>query len=267
MLTFLIPVRHPGSVPDWGTVRALMATTLQSVAAQTDPGWVCYLAAERGTDLPPLPAGVRHAETDIAMPDLPDLATDRAGNYAAVKRDKGARALAALEAARADGAARGHVMVVDYDDLVSRRLADHAAAAPDAAGWHVDRGYLWSGGDWAILYPGVFHKHCGTSQIVHARHMPGADGGAPDIDAVDRHLGSHMFVTEDLAAQGTPMAPLGFPGAVYRIGHGYGVSRSRALWRRLVNTDLVRRPRVAAGHVAGLRRAGARFRAEFLGAA
>jgi hypothetical protein len=34
MLTFLIPVRHPDSVSDWGIVRSLMGETLRSVAAQ-----------------------------------------------------------------------------------------------------------------------------------------------------------------------------------------------------------------------------------------
>lgn len=265
MLTFLIPVRHPDSVPDWRLVRGLIATTLRSVAAQAGGEWAAYVAVERTADLGEPPPGVRIVRTDIPDPRLPDLRSQNAARAAAVRRDKGARLVAALEAARGDCAAGGHLMVCDYDDLVSRRLAAFARGKAD--GWVVERGMLWDGGRWALLHPGPFHELCGTSVIVHSRHLTGADGPLGSGERADRHLGSHKFLVDDLAAQGTPLAPVPFAGAVYRLGTGVNAMQSNDLWRRIANPRLLRRhPLRQLRSALALRRVGPAFRREFMAA-
>ena len=264
MITFLVPIRHPGSVPNWSLVRDLVATTLRSIAAQDHPDWACYVALEAGAEIDSPPEGVRVARTRIPDPHLP---REMAARAAAVRRDKGARLVAALSAAVEDGRAAGHVMICDYDDLVSRRLADHAAARPEADGWTVERGHLWDGGRWTLLFPGVFHQLCGTSLIVHARHLTGPDGPLHRRDAADRLLGSHKFLARDLAAAATPLEPLPFPGAVYRMGTGVNAMNPRGLMRWVTHPLRVRRhPTRQLRALAAMRRVGSSFRREFMGA-
>lgn len=263
MITFLIPVRHPDSVPDWRLVRDLVATTLRSVAAQAHDAWCCYVALERGAELDPPPPGVRLVPTDIADPRLPE---DLPARAVAIRRDKGARLVAALRAARDDGRAGGHLMPCDYDDLVSRRLAGHAAGAPEADGWTVERGHLWDGGRWATLYPGAFHELCGTSLVVHARHLTGPGGPLDRPEAAERLLGSHKFLAPDLAAAGTPLAPLPFPGAVYRMGTGVNAMNARGLARWVANPRRLRRhPVRQLRALAAMRPVGRAFEREFMG--
>lgn len=263
MLTFVIPVRHPSSIAKPDVIRQLIAETLASVAAQTHPDWHCVIAAEKGAMLPDLPDKVRVVETDIPAPDLPDFRVDRRANRAAVRLDKGARIMTALSAAQPTG----HVMVVDYDDLISRRLAAVAAETPDAPGWYIDSGWLYSGGRLVSFYPDRFNRFCGTSVMVHSRLLRIPKTMAefePDYSA--RALGSHIYLSEDLAAAGTPLTPLPFPGAVYRIGHADSASLSNSLLSRVVNRKTIRQPAELFRELRLLRPCSRKIRTEFFSA-
>lgn len=263
MLTFVIPVRHPSSIADQALARDLMRQTLASIAAQTHPDWRCVIAAEKDALLPDLPPGVEVVRTDIAPPDLPRLGRGtREAYWSRVRLDKGRRIMTALTAARPEG----HVMVVDYDDLVSRRLAALAAERPEANGWYFDSGWLYSGGAIVSAYPEAFNRLCGTSVIVHSRllRIPrDMDGFEPDYAA--RTLGAHIYVRHDLEAAGTPLRPLPFPGAVYRIGHPHAVSLSNSLWGRVFNRANVRRPAGMMRALSQIRPLGGSMRREFFG--
>lgn len=262
MLTFVIPVRHPSSIADPTMVKRMMAETLASIAAQTHPDWICVVAAERDADLPDLPPKVEVVTTDIPAPHLPDIRSDKQGNRRAIRVDKGARILAGLVAAQP----RGHVMVVDYDDFISHRLAALSAAEPEADGWYFDCGLLYSGGAWISRYRREFYRFCGTSHIVHSRllDIPRTVANA-DPDFVARMLGSHVYIRDALAAQGTPLIPLRFDGAVYRIGHADASSRSSALRRHLFNRRTLRTPMTFLQNALSLRPITPAFRKEFFG--
>lgn len=263
MLTFVVPVRHPLSIAKPEVIRKLMAETLAAIAAQTHPDWRCVIAAEKGALLPDLPDKVTVVETDIPAPDLPDFRVDKQANRAAVRLDKGARIMSALTAAQP----RGHVMVVDYDDLISRRLAAVVAEAPDAPGWYIDSGWLYSGGRLMSFYPERFNRLCGTSIIVQSKllRIPKTmEGFEPDYTA--RSLGSHIYLREDLEAAGTPLARLPFPGAIYRIGHADSVSLSDGLLSRAINRKTIRRPADMWKELRLLRLRSQKIRAEFFSA-
>jgi hypothetical protein len=55
MLTFVVPVRHPESAKEWGRLKANLAQTVRSIAAQDVGGWKAVIAANAGLDLPALP--------------------------------------------------------------------------------------------------------------------------------------------------------------------------------------------------------------------
>jgi len=56
-------------------------------------------------------------------------------------------------------------------------------------------------------------------------------------------LGSHRFIAARLDAAGTPLSPLPFRGAVYRVGHAGAHSGSRNILSQFVlNLRALRRP-------------------------
>jgi hypothetical protein len=242
-LTFAIPVRDPRGVADWGAVKRLIAVTIRSLRSQDAPGSRVVLGASPGTDLPPLPSGVEVVSVDLPYRPLPE--GEGPARWDAIRADKGLRLAHALAAARPGG----HVMVVDFDDLVSTRLAALVAAAPDAPGWFVDSGYLWDGGAFASAQATGFNEVCGSSLIVRADllKLPDDPSDPAQLEWIMAILGSHKAWREHFS-----LAPLAFPGAVYRVGAGHNVSGAEGILRRLYYA--ARRPRELPAVIRGLRR-------------
>jgi hypothetical protein len=145
--------------------------------------------------------------------------------------------------------------------MVSRRLARLVSDNPDANGWYLDDGYLYSGGAEAYHYRNAFHKFCGTSHIIHADilQIPARIEDAPDQLPL-RWLGSHVFITEDMIARGTPIARLPFTGAVYRIGTHDSGGETPSL-----STYIARRRQSGEAAPEDIRPVDAAFAAEFFG--
>lgn len=260
-LVFVIPVRHPGSVSRWDVVVNNLAMTLASIAAQTVPAWECVVVANRGALLPPLPARCRVEFVDLPLPRLPDRTTQTEAFYDAVRHDKGLRLYAGLRTINETS----HVMVVDFDDFVSRRLAETVSAHRDCVGWTLTSGYVWAGGSWCHARSD-FHRLCGTSHIIRRDALGKLDreDGTPDVDAIKRRLGSHIFIDGDLASAGTPLDILPYRGAVYRIGNPDSTSGTGALFAATTPVrDLLRHPRRSMKGLSGYRRVTPAMRAEF----
>lgn len=267
MLTFIIPVRHHKTAANWRAVTARMAVTLRSLRAQEHRDWNAVIIANDGAELPHDLAGCDVVRVDFA-PNRLDHAGPQEALWQAIRRDKGRRMLAGLLHARAMGMLRGHVMTVDYDDVVSRRLAGFVAAHPDAAGWYVNAGYMFSGTRLLISYPKAFFELCGTSHIIRADllHLPASAVDASEA-YVCRMLGSHKFIKRDLEMQGTPLAALPFPGAVYRMGHSDAASKTSGMVRYSLRKESMRRPVSLARALAKLRYIGPGLAREFFGGA
>jgi hypothetical protein len=130
-----------------------------------------------------------------------------------------------------------HVMFVDADDFVSRRLAAHVAANPAAPGWYVDEGLFYSK-QFKIAEPlEKFWSLCGTSHILRADLLP------VDLDVVaavsppavanvlgqfyvERVLGCHLDFQPHVAKMGLELSPLPFNGAVWQADTGENSSRT-----------------------------------------
>jgi len=263
MLTFVIPVRHHATASHWGAIRARMEVTLRSLRAQDGGEWNAVIIANHGADLP---GDLTHCDVVRVgfPPNIRDAGADQEAVWQAIRRDKGNRILAGLMHARAAGMLRGHVMVVDYDDMVSRRLARFVAAHPRANGWYVNAGYMFSGRRLLFSYPRAFFELCGTSHIVRADllNLPADDEGV-SAAYVARTLGSHKFIKRDLEAQGTPLAPLPFPGAIYRMGHGDTASGSSSMVRYSLRKESFRKLLSLACQLAKFRFIGPRLAREF----
>jgi hypothetical protein len=228
-LTFIIPVRNQANAKDWSRSKVNLRQTAASIAAQTSSSWNAFVVANHGADLPELPRNFSDVRVDFPPNLLHDMeSADRETVYRAFRQDKGQRVLAGLLAARP----KGHVMIVDDDDFVSRRLADYVARNPQANGWFIRKGYVWSDGGSLVLRHDAFSHLCGTSHIIRAdlfRIPDQFDAATPEY--IQDMLGSHVHIADELARQGAPLMPLPFRGAIYRIGHAGAHSGSRSIWQ------------------------------------
>jgi hypothetical protein len=248
-LLFVIPVRHHDGVGDWTQVVERLSWTLKSIAAQESDAWDCVVVADHATPLPEIPSS-RIATVRDHLPgvDLPPSGK-KAERRAAIRSDKGRRVLSGL----LHGPGSTHVMVVDYDDFVSRRLASFVARSI-GPGWYVESGYVWSGGRFVMQLP-RFDRHCGTSLILDRRLLPleemDTTTGHP---LVDRWLGSHVFVKGDWLERNHPLEPLPFPAAVYTVGTGSNVLAAEGIRSGYFNrTSFRRAPLETTGRLRRLR--------------
>lgn len=264
MLTFIIPVRHQDNARDWGLLKANLSQTAASIASQTHPGWRALVVANEGADLPALPIGFDVVRVTFPPNVLHEMGeADIEAVYDAFRADKGRRVLAGMLAARDSR----FFMIVDDDDFVSARIAGHAAENPDANGWTVERGYIWDDGGRLLLGYDEFNHLCGTSLIVRADLY-----GLPErfenasLDWIKTMLGSHVRIAGILAERGTPLMPLPFRGAVYRVAHGGSHSKAPSLVKKyFLSREALARPRRLLRHLGRLRLVGMDARREFFG--
>jgi hypothetical protein len=263
-LTFIIPVRHPENSPDWTLQIKNLKETVASIANQDSPLWRCIIVANRTAEIPAMPSGV-----DVERVDFPpNPHHEKAGVslevfYDAVRLDKGRRLLAGLIRAKNSR----FVMIVDDDDFVSRRLTSFVAANQASNGWVLRDGLVWGdGGKWTYRHD-AFSDLCGTSRIVRTEiYKAPATVAEASEEYIKRTLGSHRYIDSQLAAAGTPLAALPFPGAVYRIGHASAHSKSRTILNSLVfNRQALRWPHRVPGKLARLRLLSPAVRQEFFG--
>ena len=264
VLTFIIPLRHPENSPDWPALKRRLAQTIRSIAGQDDARWRAIIVANEGADLPALPGNF--ALKQVRFPPNPMFEqgdNDREAFLDSCRLDKGRRVLTGILEADRDG----YCMVVDDDDLVSSRLTSFAAGRPGGYGWYVQTGYIWGDGGRLIYEYADFWKFCGTSHIVRTAlyELPASVEDA-DPDYLRRIFGSHVFIRGHLEARGTPLEPLPFVGAVYRIGHVGSHSKSTGLVRQVFfKREILKNPLKLAQRFSRLRLLDAAVRQQFWG--
>ncbi|MDR7052102.1 hypothetical protein J2X54_004604 [Duganella sp. 3397] len=239
-LTFVIPVRHQDNARDWAKLKSNLTATVKSIAAQESADWKAIIVANRGADLPVLPAGFDVKWVDFEANPLHEQGSvDKETFYEAVRLDKGRRILAGMLHA----GAMQHVMVVDDDDFISNKLAALAVSSPQANGWYIREGYVWGDGSNYVYRFADFSKLCGTCYLIRADlyELPASFEQASD-EYVKRMLGSHIFIRDFLEKNGKSLAPVPFVGAVYRVGHVGSHSKSASVLTQYFPKWLVKRP-------------------------
>lgn len=259
-LVFVIPVRHQGSVSNWSMVHRNLSETAQSIANQDDPNWRCVVIANEGADLPRLPSGFEARYVDFPLPELPERADHEEAFYDAVRLDKGRRILQGIT----DANNHDYVMVVDYDDWVSARLASWVQAHLGDPGWYFRKGYVHDGSQYILLHRD-FSELCGTSHVVRKDLLGISEPWIETSDTViKRNLGSHIFLRHDLAGTRSALAELPFPGAVYRVDYGSSNSGSGGVLQTYVpKWKLRRQPFEFVSNALGLRIMTRKIRSEF----
>jgi len=265
VLTFVVPIRHPDNARDWSKVRSNLTATLASIAAQNHPAWRAVVVANHGSDLPPMPKGVEIAWVDFPPNAQHDIKTHgRMTALESVRLDKGRRVLAGMLGIRDTR----FYMVVDDDDFVSNRLVDFVSKNQTANGWRIYDGYVWTdGGRWLYRHD-HFCQNCGTSLIIRADlyHLPQTASDATE-DYVKTMMGSHIVISDVLESRNTPLAPLPFSGAIYRIGNPVSHSGKSSIWNFFFFSPKFKRtPLIPLRNLSRLRLLNRKVRKEFFGA-
>jgi hypothetical protein len=263
-LTFIIPLRHPDNSRDWQALKRRLSQTIRSIAGQDDARWRAIIVANEGSDLPELPE--KFELKQVRFPPNPVFEQGAYGREVfldSCRLDKGRRVLAGiLQADRS-----GYSMVVDDDDFVSCRLTGFAAGRSGANGWYMPKGYIWGDGGKLIYEYPDFWKFCGTSHIIRTAlyELPvGVEDADPDD--IRRIFGSHLAIRGYLEARGTPIEPLPFAGAIYRIGHAGSHSKSPGLVKEVFfRREILKNPFKLAQRFSRLRLLDAAVRRQFWG--
>lgn len=266
MMTFIIPVRHPANSSNWGRLKRNLTETVRSIAAQTHSDWRAIIVANEGSDLPPLPSRFDIEWVTFAPNDRHAISSGtREEVLDAFRFDKGRRVLRGMLRARNSR----FFMIVDDDDLVSRHIVAHAAEHPDANGWTVDSGYVWNDGGILLYRHSQLHHICGTSLIIRATlyKLPKTFAEATP-EYVKTMLGGHRCIAALFVEKGTPLSPLPFIGAIYRVGHTGSHSQSRGVLFQFVFTlATLLRPHDLMRNLTRLRLVDRSVRGEFFGVA
>ncbi|WP_199320672.1 hypothetical protein [Leptolyngbya sp. FACHB-261] len=161
-------------------------------------------------------AQVSYLEVDFQPPKEKTI-------IAAKRTDKGRKILAGLIHARQFSPS--HTMVVDADDCISKNLAAFVDQRAGNNGWFLNKGYRYHDGDsFVYLKRRNFYRMCGTCNIVRYDLNQ-----LPEHPEYNRGYGyyeyyiAHERVKETLAAQGSPLKPLPFSGAVYMVENGENI--------------------------------------------
>ncbi|RPF26388.1 glycosyltransferase family 2 protein [Georgenia muralis] len=224
MIGFITSLRHPLNASDYSRVEALALASLRSVCAQSSTEFHVVVVGNQPPGFP-VPAQVTFVRVDFPPPSA--VAGPQTGREA-VLLDKGTKlAVGLLEVIRHNPS---HVMAFDADDYVSRRIAAYVNRHHTAPGWYVQNGWRYCPPRRSVRPQPDFYRHCGTSHIIRADlfEAPMLDPCSVSQDELtaafgDRLrdlLGSHVYAADRLAAAGTPLAPLPFPGALYTVGTG-----------------------------------------------
>lgn len=233
IITFIIPVRHQKNASNWEVVKTNLKETIKSVRNQDSPGWKAVIIANYGADLPEIPEGFEVKRVDF--PPNPIFSKNSAPVdevYEAVRIDKGRRILAGMIHA----GEMGHVMIVDDDDFVHRKITSFVAENSSSNGYFIQDGFVWAcGGKWLYHYDGDFSHLCGTSHIIRSDlyNLPHSFEAATD-SYIKKMLGSHRFIFDELRKNGNPLSKLPFLGAIYRVGHSENHSQSNSIFEKYI---------------------------------
>jgi hypothetical protein len=205
MLIFLIPLKSARVAGCWDRVSRLLSRTVASACAQTSPDFQIIVACHEIPEGDFAHPALQFVQAEYPAPSPSDPSEMRA--------DKQCKLQIALN--RAMEYAPSHVMFLDGDDLVSRRLAAFVAAHTAENGWYLPSGYFYCEQQPYLHFERRrFDQWCGSAHIIR----PALLDFLPRWD--DRLVFDHRQLTTLLQDHGTPLRPLPFPGGVYTIAHG-----------------------------------------------
>jgi hypothetical protein len=212
---FVVPLRNPSVAHDWDRCVALCADTLNSALNQTAPGEsfrVILVCREFPENL------IEHPSLEVIRYPFPNPTP----NWENQHHDKYLKIRHGL--ARARDFAPCYVMKLDADDLVNNRLVTYVLRDNNRLGYFVDSGYRWHDGSASLQLTTKFYKGCGSSNILYAEKSQLPIDAADVSRQYDLVALGHNITVETLAQRGTPLRPIPFPAAIYRMTNGENIT-------------------------------------------
>ena len=206
MIVFIIPLKSKQVSTSWSELSLLFERCLRSVCNQTSSEFKVIVVCNEKPDISFAHPQVEYLQVDFPVPE---------NTYNAKVDDRAKRVVAGLLSVK--DLQPNHVMSVDADDCISNRIAAFVNQYPDSNGWYVDSGYEYEEGSTRItIKRNGLYKICGTCNIFNYRVLKLPEKLQPyeQMSGYDRFISGHPVAKGDLAARGTPIEPLPFPGVV-----------------------------------------------------
>lgn len=250
-LCFVVPFISKQIAKDWEFQNVLLHRTVASLLNQEHEN---FSAVVVGHDQPTFPLSddrIHWLPVDFPLEISDRDPMETASRDLEIKwTDRGRKLYYGTEVARQLGAT--HILPVDSDDLVSRRLAGIVAQSPERSGWIFWSGYrYYEGEDCVQLKARRFFEECGTGAILKIADTP--IPAEPEYDrgyTYYRFLLNHAYIERKMNDARCAVARLPFPAAVYVIHscNFYARGRQQAVWgrikdwatRRRLNEDKIR---------------------------
>jgi len=223
MLGFVIALKGKAKSKNWSKDSLLVNRTLRSILNQTDPRFKIYVAY---TDLPEDP--LQHEKIQwlqfpypfLEMEDINDreifLTRYTLGPYLTGFYDQGKKSLYAASFARKEGCQ--YIMSVDYDDLISNKIAAFVNGSDRAKsyGWFIKKGYVYhDGSNYLMRVPDGINGRCGSSNIIRVDYVPNPDFSSTNYQDF-KFFPTHNFIPEWLKIDhDIDILPLPFYGLIY----------------------------------------------------
>jgi hypothetical protein len=198
MLVFITPLKSRESAQSWAQTQWLVERTIRSACAQSSEAFRMIVVCHERPEI-----GFTHPQLKFLQLNTPppEANAERPGD------DKRAKIRHGIECALEENPT--HVMLLDADDCVSRRLAEFVAERPLDHGWYFGRGFIhYEDRHLLQRVPWRFQRHCGSSHILPTQFLQ------------SKYLTRHASLRQIAASAGLYLSPLPFDGAIYCVGHG-----------------------------------------------
>ena len=224
MMLFVTSLRSRANATDYANVELLLQGALDSIENQSSGEHVTIVVGNEDPSFE-LPPNVHFVKVGFPAP------TRSTGPHAELSefvRDKGSKLGIGLIAGRQF--APSHVMIFDSDDFIHRDLVRLVHAHPDAPGWVVEHGWVFSRRRNGYRRQDDFNRTCGTCFVLpyDVYDVPAhLDEHASQDDVVDafgerltRIIGAHRDAIFWYTEHGHALRTVPFRAVAYHVDTG-----------------------------------------------
>jgi hypothetical protein len=224
MFCFTMALRSKAVSKDWKKISQLCEASIRSAYHQINSDIKIIVVCHETPELEETyDDRVEIINVDFPRPNeiLAAGKNDNESKYEIQMKDKWKKI--AVGVARAGELNPKFMMLMDADDLVSRRLSQFASSHPNSNGWILKKGYRYSyGSPWIYVDD---NYNCGTNAIVNSQLIEFPKSTAPEeIKKCVILTSGHTIIEKTLAELGTPLTPLPFLGAIQVVDYGNNAS-------------------------------------------
>jgi hypothetical protein len=211
MLIFVVPLKSAQVANSWQHTCQLFERCVRSLCQQESSEFRVVVVCNDKPEIEFTHPYIHYVTVDFSLPK-------ESNKVARGLTDKGRKVLRGLVYARQLNPT--HVMFVDADDCVSKRLATLVDDALDSNGWFVNSGYKYQeGSQYIYLKRRNFDQMSGTAAILRFDLLD-----IPEFPEYNRGYGYYKFYIDHqkirnyMRDKGTLIKPIPFPAGVYILG-------------------------------------------------